>query len=709
MADNNQINDWEDVPITDWEDVTTDGAINPPAEVGIGEALKTGAFQGLSFDLIDELAGALEAGGQAVGVKGLGAPSISQIETQAPKWDWEKLKEAYKSARDVRREQQAQAEEQQPVAQTIGQFASGLAIPGGAALASKGGLGLKFTKGVAAGAGAGALSGLGASEAETAGEQLEEAKTGAITGGLIGAAAIPVMAGTKGLINFAKQQGLVESATEITKDAAKGILHSGDDILNKRADEMVKAGQGILKEAQDTMLAQAKVMEDVVTNLDKKAVEAGESINVEPVLQKFKQLNTILDIPTQEQVNFLEDVVNKAAGKGDINTVMSALNKKVAEEQVKKIIKARKIAEKIMSLEEEIAAGKSTPGVATQLDSLKAAYKEATDQLNLSGLEDQYQKITKDISSVTPFQKVIDPATGVPVGVIDTDYQTFVKASEGITKYSPEKTPAEIREMIKRINADYVVKNIDTDEAIKLRTDIKNELQDMMFTGATSPEKSRYVEASKQFSDLKKLLEGAKLEGFYGLGEAGKRGTDERKLYDIIKQFQKEGSKEGAFFRQFVDKLKNINPELAQKVEADVSKASRDFKLSSDLYADKAFPEKGLMFFAPSGKSLMMKSAEGIGKAINVTDKALTGVRNAAITVPRKLIESIDTGNSDKIRQFADKLRNESDKTSIDLYNKLNAMLEMSPNKQKATLFTLIQQPAFRGMLSNAETEDESK
>ena len=678
-----------------------------PEETSSLEAAKTGAFSGLSMGFLDELAGALEAGGQAVGIKGLGAPSVSDIGLQTPKgFDTKALLEAYQKARDVRREQEKKAAEEAPASYFAGQVAGGLATP----VPIKGPMTL--AKGIMLGAGSGALAGLGQSESgistvEGAKETGKEVLAGTLAG-TVGGAVIPATAAFgKKLGSFIKQQDLFESAADIMSDAAKGIVHSGDDILNKRADAMVRAGQKVLSEADTAMKAQGEKMREIVDKLNADAIKTGKTINVEPVLEKFKQLNEILDIPSQQQVDFLEDVVNKAAGKGDTADVMRALQKKVAEEQVKKIVKAKKIASQIINLEDEIAKRGTDEGLVTEVEALKTAYKDIMDKLKVSGLEEQYANITKDISSVTPFQSMIEPATNMPVGLIDTDYKTFVKASEKITKYSPEKTPAEIRKMIETLNSDYVVKNIDTKQAIDLRTGIKNDLQNLMFQSAAPTDVKQYSEAAKNFSDMRNLMDKSKLDVIYGLGEAGKAGTDERKLFDIIKQYNKEGSKEGAFFRQLLDKMKAINPELAMKIEADVSKASRDFKLSSDLYASKAFPEKGLAFFTPSGKSLMMEAAELAGTGIYKLDKMAVGARKAALYLPKKLLESISTDSSSAIAQMADKLRGASDKTSIDLYNKLNKILEMDPNKQKAAIFALSQQPAYREMFNYLSNEGE--
>jgi hypothetical protein len=98
------------------------------------EAAKTFGLEGASFGLDDELGGALEAAGQFAGVKGLGAPTISETELQSPVgFDYEKLLNAYQTARDRRRNIKEQQRTDRPgtalAANIVGGVATGLKLP----------------------------------------------------------------------------------------------------------------------------------------------------------------------------------------------------------------------------------------------------------------------------------------------------------------------------------------------------------------------------------------------------------------------------------------------------------------------------------------------------------------------------------------------------------------------------------------------------
>lgn len=98
------------------------------------EAAKTFGLEGASFGLDDEISGILESAGQFAGVKGLGAPTISETELQSPVgFDYEKLLNAYQTARDRRRNIKEQQRADRPgtalAANMVGGVATGLKLP----------------------------------------------------------------------------------------------------------------------------------------------------------------------------------------------------------------------------------------------------------------------------------------------------------------------------------------------------------------------------------------------------------------------------------------------------------------------------------------------------------------------------------------------------------------------------------------------------
>lgn len=133
---------------------------------GALNAAGQGALQGASFGFFDEAAAALRALAEGRDTA-RGGPSFG---------------ERYRRNVGEERAQLHAAEEQHPIASTIGQVAGGLAAPG-MGLAKVGtGIGGAIVRG----AGAGILSGAGASEATTAGGVVSDAAKGGLVGGAIG-------------------------------------------------------------------------------------------------------------------------------------------------------------------------------------------------------------------------------------------------------------------------------------------------------------------------------------------------------------------------------------------------------------------------------------------------------------------------------------------------------------------------------------------
>ena len=139
---------WETEEVAPWQ-TTADDGINP------GDIAKKFA-QGASLGFLPRFAGALEAGGQAVGIKGLGGTDLTQMEFQKPEildpsalgQDYEEAKKAYEQALDM-------ASARSPISSGIAELAGGILspTPGGKA-ATLAGRALKS-------AGQGAIAGYG--------------------------------------------------------------------------------------------------------------------------------------------------------------------------------------------------------------------------------------------------------------------------------------------------------------------------------------------------------------------------------------------------------------------------------------------------------------------------------------------------------------------------------------------------------------------
>lgn len=161
---------WKDtIKESSWRDTVTE-------ETSALESAVQGAFEGASLGWRDELAGALEAGGQFLGVKGLGG-KFSDIGLQ-DSIDADQLGKVYEETKQRRESELSKAQQANPEAFLAGNLAGGLvtsiAVPNPATLGGR----------IAMGAGTGALAGAG---------QADEGRAlqGAALGGILGGAAVP--------------------------------------------------------------------------------------------------------------------------------------------------------------------------------------------------------------------------------------------------------------------------------------------------------------------------------------------------------------------------------------------------------------------------------------------------------------------------------------------------------------------------------------
>lgn len=145
------------------------------------DSASSGLFDSLSLGYDDELAGALEAAGSTVGVRGLGG-KLKDIHTDAPTGlDFDKLTEIYKNKRDEARKEKIEAKEDNPKtylgSNLVGSIGSSALLPG-SAFSSIG-------RAAASGSALGAANSLGSSDADN----LKDLAVDTAMGGAIGAGA----------------------------------------------------------------------------------------------------------------------------------------------------------------------------------------------------------------------------------------------------------------------------------------------------------------------------------------------------------------------------------------------------------------------------------------------------------------------------------------------------------------------------------------
>lgn len=207
---------------------------------------------GATFGLSDEIAGGLEAAGQAAGVKGLGGKVKDVgLTEEGPTLDLERLKNAYTTARDKERQGLESDSKANPKASLLGELLGGLTSPVGAitegATALKGAEGLsRLAKANAAVKGAakggaiyGALSGFGNAEGSALDQALNTGVGGAL-GGTIGAATPYIGAGVGAV---ADKLGLADKAYLM---AFRSLKPSNLDLENLTKEQRIAVGKELI-------------------------------------------------------------------------------------------------------------------------------------------------------------------------------------------------------------------------------------------------------------------------------------------------------------------------------------------------------------------------------------------------------------------------------------------------------------------------------
>lgn len=200
-----------------------------PVDRGSFDAGMRGAAQGVSANFYDELRGLVEASGAKEQDPASLYNVISGLYKKTVGSDG--AEEAYNKAVERERELTKTAEEQHPVASTVGNIAGAVALPisagaGGATLAAR------AARGAAVGSAVGGVSGLG--DGENTAERITKAGTGAVLGGALGGAlpvavegvvrgarsvATPIVNAIRGVRN-PEEEAARRVATSISRDVA---------------------------------------------------------------------------------------------------------------------------------------------------------------------------------------------------------------------------------------------------------------------------------------------------------------------------------------------------------------------------------------------------------------------------------------------------------------------------------------------------------
>jgi hypothetical protein len=238
------------------------GDFDPDAYLGnTPSALTSGirkAASGLTGGFLDELSGAGEAAGRAVGIKGLGGEfSDVGLADDGPTLDWETLRDAYRKARDRKRAALDADSKYNPGASMAGELAGAVASP-----INKIGKGLSLAS---QGAALGGITALGGSEAEDLSGMLTDTAAGTAIGGVVWKAvdtASPII--QKGIDKLGTgARDLAERFGARALGAERGSIKSlGFDKVKNAAGQMLDEGGFSPLASTDDLISRNQAIKD---------------------------------------------------------------------------------------------------------------------------------------------------------------------------------------------------------------------------------------------------------------------------------------------------------------------------------------------------------------------------------------------------------------------------------------------------------------
>lgn len=354
---------WDDQPVSsekefDWND--------QPKSIDTGNVGIHQFLQGATGNFSDEIAGGVEAVGKAAGVDGMGQTfSDVGLSEEGPTLDWEILRDAYKNARDKKRNLYKKQQEKNPVE-------SGIAGVAGAVLSpiNKLAKGMSLTKG---GALLGGINAAGVTEKEDLVGQAVDTGTGAVIGAGLG-------------------YGLEKAAPYVAK-----LTGQARDLFNKfirnnpkaNADEIVNAAKALGSNATPGMLTEGGMIPRLEQSLSESPSMWGQSVK-----------NKLDDVYTKSQ-GAIDEMTEGATGLSPFALGEKAkgnMSLKVAEDLTPSSMVFNEIAEQTKNVPLSKAGIKAIQRNIENLDAVRVA--------GLSGKPAYYHERIGNLKSVDDLKQL---------------------------------------------------------------------------------------------------------------------------------------------------------------------------------------------------------------------------------------------------------------------------------------------------------------
>jgi hypothetical protein len=621
-----------------------EAVLNRP-DVSPARSALVGAGQSATIGFAEEVTAPFAA---AAGMAGVGGelPSLPGEST------WDKYQRLMQEYRDVARDEQAGAQEQNPGSYTAGAVAGGIASPGlgllkGASMAAKGLQAVKVPALIAkaaSGAGAGAIGGGAAGLGEAQGsleERLPQAEETAKMGAGIGAA-IPVVGA--GLATAGKTAGKI-AELPLVKKTIEGFKRGvKDESLVTETGRREASGIG-RELAGDLFSDIKKVQSDIGESIEAEinaAHDSGRKLNLESQIEDaFSKLDTIKKEGSKEAASY-------AAG---------------VESEIKKILKIPKESEFMGVADDALPEGLIVP-------SAKAVSKEITPK--------QAQDLKQVLYNYTP-KKMMAPQEIAPAGVAKelrsaissqlndlTDDLPRLNKEYGIVKDSLKRLninekslPSQIKEKVNRVVARLEDESTSGDDARQLINDVLGDIEKV------APEV-----AKKYAMPLEDIAQRLKLT------KEITKGLQSGLSFGTLQGLTKAGA--------------NVAGLVASKLGG--------AKIGAGIKGVSSFT-KDVLQHDLSTKGAIKYKTQG-AEALNLASKAVEPYK-----VQRQVASAAESADPQLLKDQATNIRQQHGKQGEQLATILENMADQSKDTRRALMFTVLQNPMHRKMLGLMDEE----
>jgi hypothetical protein len=631
------------------------------------ESFVRGAAQGATLGLVDEATAALGALGSLT--------------------NEEKLLDAYRRIRDESRQEYKKAQKANPTTYLGGNLASAL-IPGlGAIGAVQKAVTIpqKVGAGMKAGAAIGALTGLGTSEADaTKGEivpLLQEAKNEALFGAGIGAGFPLIGASVKGVANLAGKTDFGKY-TKLGFDRKLKGESLSTDAGNK---EIIRVGKDFAKDVFETMDSKKAIKTDVLNTNTDKFVDAEDLYNA-----SIKKINKA-KLTSEEKQNLL-DIVEQNFSKEASEVIKNAKVEKIIKDPNQSVGAVTRQVKLNKKVADDLKTGEFSPTKTTE------EFKQAI------GADPYRQSLTTTSDLLIPRKPIGAVNVKEANDLLDNIYTK--RFDENILSDDAAKVlddiSGDLRERIKKSVPELGPLNESLYAGYQVLKGAKFD-KNLKYSKATSP--SGQPNVDKQGNVIKEYAEQSGVSGFIEdlyKPTAGKK-TDQKNTFKWMRQLFSDDKTRGLEKRAKYGKLMRKVSEdqgLIKNIgeNAMFGGAARFLASASAGVAGLAGkvlrPEINKVVIGPTGKE------EVIGNVIGKTIKPQVNEKlSKSMKLANNLMQSGNKTAYDGLATFMEKTNRP------EVAAKLREVARSPQTKKNAAIFAMLQKPAERAALEEAQSE----